>query len=278
MRHLVPILALVVAACSPQAASTQTGASGTVDGTAPPGREGRIDSVLDGDSVRIVLDGVSTEIRLLGINAPERDECWADESRSALTAATAGRSLTVVGDDVDQYGRTLAYVYDGASNLNLSQVADGHALVVASDHDLLPEFLAAEDDAVRLERGLWGPSSCGEPIDHDVSIWVIEPDAPGRDDTNPNGEFVAITNAGPPIDLGGWTLRDESSVHRFTFPAGLVLETGAIVRIPSGCGTDEPPELLYWCADGTVWTNSGDTVMLLEPSGAIADRERYFGD
>jgi endonuclease YncB( thermonuclease family) len=278
VRRLIPILVLAIAACSPQAATDATGGGDSTRGTAPQGREGRIDTVLDGDSVRIVLDGVSTEIRLLGINAPERNECWADESRNALTAATANRSLTVVGDDIDQYGRTLAYVYDGATNVNLAQVVEGHALIVASDHDLLPEFLAAEDDAVRLERGLWAWGSCGERLEHEVSIWVIEPDAPGRDDTNPNGEFVAITNGGEPIDLGGWMLRDESSVHRYTFPSGTVLGTGAIASVRSGCGTDEPPELLYWCADGPVWTNSGDTALLLEPSGAIADRERYFGD
>ena len=103
MRTLVPILALVLAACSPQA-SISTVAE-TPEPAAPQGRQGRIDRVLDGDSLRIVIEGVSIEVRLLGINAPERDECWAEESRSALTAATAGRRLTVVGGEVDHYGR-----------------------------------------------------------------------------------------------------------------------------------------------------------------------------
>lgn len=233
--------------------------------------------MLDGDSLRVVLDGVSTEVRLLGINAPERDECWADAARDALHTMTDGALLTIVGSERDQFGRVLAYVYSVDVNLNLELVSAGHALVVASDHDLLPEFLAAEDDAVRLDRGLWAPDACGPALDHGVRIWVIEPDAPGRDDTNPNGEFVAITNEGDDIDLTGWMLRDESSVHRYTFPDGFVLERGSIITVRSGCGTDQPPDL-YWCAETTVWTNSGDTVLLLEPSGAIADRERYFGD
>jgi len=231
--------------------------------------------VIDGDSVRVVLDGVATEIRLLGINAPERDECWSQEARDSLTSLTGGRSLTVVGSDEDQYGRVLAYLYDGPTNLNLELVTEGHALVIASDHDQLPEFLAAEDDAVRLGRGLWAATACGDQVEHSVSIWVIEADAPGRDDTNPNGEFVAITNEGEDFDMTGWVLRDESSVHRYTFPDGFMLDRGAIVTVRSGCGRDEPPDL-YWCAETTVWNNSGDTVLLLDPTGAIADRVRYF--
>lgn len=236
-----------------------------------------MDTVIDGDSLRIVIDGVSTEVRLLGINAPERDECWADEARSSLESLTAGTSLTVVGSGRDQYGRLLGYVYASGANVNLALVAEGHAIVIATGHELLPEFLAAEDDAVRLDRGLWASDACGDSIDHAVRIWGIEPDAPGRDDTNPNGEFVTITNEGDDIDLTGWMVRDESSVHRYTFPDGFILQRDAIIAIRSGCGVDQPPDL-YWCAETTVWTNSGDTVLLLDPSGAIADRERYFGD
>lgn len=257
--------------------STGDGTTSTT-GTAPSGPQGTVEGIIDGDSVRLDLDGVTTEVRLMGINAPERDECWAEQSRDGLATLAMGREVTVITDSTDQYGRTLAYLYDGGTNLNLAQVAAGNALVIASDHDLLPEFLAAEEDALGLGLGMWAPDACGVALDHAVSIWGLEPDAPGRDDENPNGEFIAITNEGDPIDLGGWTVRDESSVHRFTFPRGFVLDPGGIVVIRSGCGTDDPPDLAYWCADTTVWTNSGDTALLLEPSGAIADRLRYFGD
>ena len=74
----------------------------------------------------------------------------------------------------------------------------------------------------------------------------------------------------------GWAIRDESSVHRFRFPAGFVLGAGAIVTVRSGPGVDAP-DTLYWGADTTVWSNAGDTALLLEPSGAIADRMRYAG-
>lgn len=275
MRRLIT-LTLVLAACTPsQTAATSAPAPGSPD--APPGAVPiTLDFVLDGDSIRAIVDGETTEIRLLGINAPERDECWSVESRDALIAATTSGDLALVSTERDQFGRLLGYVYVSGSNLNRDQITAGHALALANDHDLLPDFLAAEEEATALERGLWGATACGaQAAETGVRIWAVEPDAPGRDDRNPNGEFVAITNdAGDAADLTGWMLRDESSKHRYTFPDGFVLAPGAIVTVRSGCGEDSG-DTLYWCADGTVWTNSGDTVLLLDATGAVVERQRY---
>jgi micrococcal nuclease len=233
--------------------------------------------VLDGDSVRVTLDGESTEVRLLGINAPERDECWSQDSRDALILATTGSEFGLIGSEQDRFGRLLAYLYADGENLNEQQVSSGNAIALANDHDLLPDFLAAEEEAAALELGMWNPTACGpERTATGVRIWAIEPDAPGRDDRNPNGEFVSLTNDAAAADLSGWILRDESSQHRYTFPDGFVLDEGQIITVRSGCGNDTIEEL-YWCADGTVWTNSGDTVLLLDASGSIVERQRYSG-
>ncbi len=266
----------MLAGCTPTGGTAIT--TTTTAETTPSGTPATAPVVLDGDSLRVAAGGGEVEVRLLGINAPERGECWADEARRALETAVAGQTLTIVGEERDQFDRLLAYVYAGPSNVNRQLIIEGHALTVATNHDQLPDFLAAEEEAVALERGLWSPTVCGSTGEGSgVRIWAIEPDAPGRDDRNPNGEFVAIANEGAAIDLTGWMLRDESSTHRFTFPEGFVLGTGEIVTVRSGCGEDAPPEL-YWCADGTVWTNSGDTVLLLDAAGAVVDRLRYLGD
>lgn len=284
MRRIVSAIALIavlVIAYAVNTSSAPTASTPTVtspSGTAPQGSRGVVDAVLDGDSLRMIVDGTPVEVRMLGINAPERGECWADESRSALTELTTGLTLTVVDAGSDQYGRTLAYLYDGPTNLNLSLVSSGSALALANEHELLPDFLAAEQDAVQLQRGMWAPGACGDAADAGgIGIWAYQPDAPGRDDENPNGEFVTISNDGPDRDMTGWQLRDESSVHRFVFPDGFVLRSRALVTVRSGCGADTTDDL-YWCADGSVWTNSGDTVILLDPTGAVIERIRYFGD
>jgi len=260
-------------ACTPSAESENTAELSIVGDSAVS-----VESVLDGDSLLAIVQGREVEIRLLGINAPERGECWSNEARAALEDAFIDEVLSVVGDEEDQYGRLLAYLSSGSANINRRLVLDGYAIAVTVQHEKLPDFLAAEEEAIELGRGLWNPAACGSTDRRfDVRIRTIEPDAPGRDDRNPNGEFVVLTNEGPDPDLTGWKLRDESSVHRYTFPSGFILAAGEIVTVRSGCGEDTRIDL-YWCADGPVWTNSGDTVLLLDDFGAVADHLRYMED
>jgi len=47
-----------------------------------------------------------------------------------------------------------------------------------------------------------------------------------------------------------------------------------VIRVYTGCGTNTDTSL-YWCSQGAVWNNSGDTAFLLDPSGNIHDRYGY---
>ena len=37
------------------------------------------------------------------------------------------------------------------------------------------------------------------------------------------------------------------------------------------------PTEVFWCSDGPVWNNGGDTALLLDPAGNVAGRLRYSG-
>lgn len=246
----------------------------------PSGHTGRgdaasVDTVLDGDSVRITVDGDQEEVRLLGINAPERDECWGDEARAALTALVEGSAVTLHEEGRDQFGRLLAYLAADGVDVNPRLVGDGHALATSDRHQQRSAFLGAERAAQENGAGLWAVDACGPPLPaHGVSIGHVEYDAPGDDAQNPNGEWVTIANDGDGADLSGWRLRDESSVHRYRFPDGFTLDEGEQVRVRSGCGDDTATDL-YWCADGAVWNNSGDIALLQDPSGNVVSWHRY---
>ncbi|MEX0826848.1 MAG: lamin tail domain-containing protein [Acidimicrobiia bacterium] len=263
LKTLVAVL-IVVAACSAPTVDA--------DPTTPEGRSARVAAVLDGDSVRVVVDGATTEVRLLGINAPEVDECWADEARTALQNLLEDE-ITLVEDGADQFGRTLAHLHSGGRHINLALVEAGAAIALATEH---PDFAAAEQAAFEDRLGLWSPTACGPAATLEVHISEVSFDAPGPDDENQNGEFAVVSNEGPEADLGGWWIRDESSTHRFRFPDGFVLGTGDRVIIRSGCGQDGSGEL-YWCANGPVWNNDGDMAMLLDAYGNVDDRWRYEG-
>jgi hypothetical protein len=92
-------------------------------------------------------------------------------------------------------------------------------------------------------------------------------DPPGDDRTDPNGECIVISNAGPgEEDLAGWIVREGGGVI-FTFPFGLV-RPGSMVTLHTGKGTGNGTSF-YWNRTAPLLNNDGDTVTLLDPSGTI---------
>ena len=191
--------------------------------------------------------GVEEEVRLLGINAPEQDECFGAQAReAAATLLAAGPLRLDIEAERDQFGRLLAYVHAGETLLNLALVEDGFALALQDDHPRLAEFLQADERAFAAGLGLWAADACGAPSSAPVTLLDVELDPAGRDEDDLNGEWVLLGNlADQDADLTGWALRDESSEHRYRFPAGTLLRPGEQVAVHTGEGDDAPGDL-YW--------------------------------
>ena len=86
-----------------------------------------VSSVSDGDT--LVLAG-GRRVRLVQIDAPERDECFHDASTRALRRLAPPGSRVLLRadpllDDRDDFGRLLRYVHVGSTNVNVRLVADG---------------------------------------------------------------------------------------------------------------------------------------------------------
>jgi endonuclease YncB( thermonuclease family) len=255
--------------------------SSPVTSEVPEGDRADITRMLDGDSFEAEVDGRSEEVRMIGINAPEGDECYGDAARAALGDLVGGGPITLVAageDDRDRFGRLLRFVYADGVLVNREMVRLGAAVVFQGGQPLEAEFKSLEDEAFEAGRGMWSSGVCGDRPRPDVVILTVEYDPPGRDFENKEEEYVGLGNAGTTnADLAGWTLRDETSEHRFTFPDGFTLPPDGVVRIRVGCGTDDPDDL-YWCNDDAVWSNGGDTALLLDPDGNVVDRFVYTGD
>lgn len=243
-----------------------------------PGLDITIDRVSDGDSVRASSDQGDLEIRLIGINAPEADECFGEDAAQILEGLLDGETVTLHPwpAELDDFGRELGFLVADGRFVNLSLVEQGAVVARAqSDHDFVTEFEDAEETASSAEVGLWAPDACGEPSTSEVAIVDANADAPGNDQENPNGEWIEIENLGDaPASLADWSLRDESTRHRYDFPT-TTLQPGQRVRIFTGCGTDTPtqdPGELFWCSpEPPVWNNGGDTAFLLDANGSIVD-------
>lgn len=267
----------------PDSAAPETRASSrsAVELVAPAdARPARATSIADGDSFEIVWSDTNEpdEVRLLGINAPEREACFGSAARDILVELIDGQDLLVqvVETEDDGFGRRIANVWVGDTLVNLAMVADGGALMLTDAGRFADLIADAQRYAQAVPAGVWGPDGC----QRSGSVVVIEDlraDAQGRDDLNPNDEWIDIRNTGSePIDLTDWGIRDESTRHRFWFPGGFVLDANSRVRVHSGCDSDERGHL-YWCASDPVWNNRGDTGYLVDADGNFVDSWPYSG-
>lgn len=260
MKRALPLVALVslLASCGP-GEPTRTGV----------GEAAAVAFVLDGDTVELT-DG--RRVRYIGINTPEVGQPHAEEAKEFNETLVAGQRLWLETDaqEIDQYGRLLAYVWVGGTFVNLELVRRGYAnaYTVPPNVRYADVFMQAEREAREAGRGLWVRA------DMPVRITGLNYDAPGSDRVAPNGEWVELTNeGGGPVDLSGCMLRDEG-LHVYTLGA-VVLAPGATLRIYSGRGADTATELHWGLAGEEVWDNDGDTAYLCDSTGAFIDHLYY---
>jgi Lamin Tail Domain/Staphylococcal nuclease homologue len=214
--------------------------------------------IYDGDTIAVDIERGSIDVRLLDVNAPERDECFYGESLDYQIETLKGRDVSLdIDADPDQFGRTLAYVWDGDRNVNLDLVQAG--LAIATTPDSGGGFLADEEEAFQSGTGLWSDDACGSGPIPNVIIVALDS----------SGETIVIINEETTMtDLSGWTLRDESSRHRYRFPTGVTIQPGARLTISSDDGNWDP-------GGSSVWNNDGDMALLLDRDGRVVYRWRY---
>lgn len=228
----------------------------------------------DGDSLVVATESGEVEVRLMGINAPESDECHGPEAEARLRDLVDGGEVGLDEVGQDQFDRTLAYVWLGDLLVNLDQVEGGFAIATTPD-DGDPNgqaLLDAEEEAVASRLGMWSNTACGATgpippvhVDGDASRF----DPPGPDEEVLEQESVALASA-QTVELGGWVIRDESSEHRCHLPAGTSIDAGSGLSIASTDPCWDP-------GDRSVWNNGGDMALLLDPTGRVIARHRYPG-
>ncbi|HEY5889757.1 MAG TPA: lamin tail domain-containing protein [Acidimicrobiia bacterium] len=241
-----------------------------------------VDSITDGDTIQVELaDGTIEPLRLIGINTPEKNECWAPEATLALAnmiPVGTEVGITVDVSDRDQFDRLLRYIWVGTFSINEEMIRRGAAISrrYPPDTALADRFEVAQVAAQENRLGLWAPDACGPPADAALTIVSLFYDAPGNDNENLNEEWIRIRNDGDNlVDMTGWGIKDESASNRYEFPVGFVLAAGEYVTVYSGCGSDFGLDL-YWCSVGSaIWNNDGDTAFLTDPNGNTHTSKTY---
>jgi micrococcal nuclease len=168
----VPLVAATPASAATGATSTATTATAaTAAAASPPVRvtpmarartySGTVRSVIDGDSLRVRINGSTREVRLIGVAASSGSACYAKQATRYASNRLDGRRVTLKTDprhDQSDSSRLFAYVYVSGSLYNIKPIRAGYAKErsYGPSYRLRPEFKAAERQARSLRVGLWG--------------------------------------------------------------------------------------------------------------------------
>ena len=130
----------------------------------------QVDSVTDGDTIRVVIDGQIEAIRLIGIDTPEvygGVECFGREASSRMKELVEGGRVSLEMDptqgDRDRYDRLLRFVFtEDGQNVGEVMLREGFAreYTYNKPYKYSDEFIQAEMNAKELELGLWSPENC----------------------------------------------------------------------------------------------------------------------
>lgn len=123
---------------------------------------------LDGDSIYVRLaNGKQQEVRLIGVDAPEKSMPHADDARTFLRKAIAQKQLRITPgpESLDAYGRSLGWVTVDGKSVNAMMLEQGFAAVyvIPPNTRWTDELLAAQRKAYEARRGIWGVADMEEP-------------------------------------------------------------------------------------------------------------------
>lgn len=126
----------------------------TNDTNTPSEYLGKVVGVTDGDTLTLLVDQKQIKIYLSQIDTPESGQPYGSMAKQALSDLAFGKEALAKVEDIDRYGRTVARVFVGNTDVNAELVRQGAAWIYrkyATDDSLYK----LETEARDAKRGLW---------------------------------------------------------------------------------------------------------------------------
>lgn len=142
--------------------------------TQPPGLPAaQVIQVVDGDTIKVRLQGRTYTVRLIGVDTPETVDprkgvqCYGPEASNFAKRLLSAKTVHLEADksqgNLDKYSRMLRYVWlpDGRM-YNYVAVLEGYAreYTYNSAYRYSNDFSSAQSDARTNGRGLWNRTTC----------------------------------------------------------------------------------------------------------------------
>lgn len=130
-------------------------------------------SVVDGDTVKISVDGKTETFRLIGMDTPEtvdprkEVQCFGVEASNKAKELLSGKKVRIETDasqgTYDKYNRLLGYIYreDGLFyNKYMIEQGYAHEYTYNAPYKYQTEFKNAQKEAENKKAGLWASDTC----------------------------------------------------------------------------------------------------------------------
>lgn len=128
--------------------------------------------VVDGDTIKVNLNGKTETIRIIGLDTPETQDprkpvqCFGLEASNRAKEMLAGKKVQLVPDPTqdtrDKYGRLLVYVEVDGIDYGLWMIANGyaHEYTYEVPYQRQAEYKAAYREAREKGLGFWAADTC----------------------------------------------------------------------------------------------------------------------
>ena len=133
----------------------------------------KVSGVVDGDTIKINMNGKIETLRLIGLDTPETldprklVQCFGKEASNKAKELLIGKKVRIETDSSqgskDKYNRTLAYIYleDGLFyNKYMIEQGYAHEYTYNVPYKYQSEFKEAVRKAQESKLGLWSPDTC----------------------------------------------------------------------------------------------------------------------
>lgn len=145
---------------------------------------GTVTAVYDGDTVTVEDDcGETYQLRLHGIDAPERKQDYGNMARLALSGMVLTKRVSICHTSRDRYGRMVGRLYVDGRDVNCAMVRNGHAWHYTKYAPADSELGNAQEFARRNRLGIW---SVPDPTPPWTYRMQLEQAAAGADNPPPD--------------------------------------------------------------------------------------------
>jgi endonuclease YncB( thermonuclease family) len=122
---------------------------------------GKVENVVDGNTIIVRVESESLTIRLYGIFCPDATQPYGKRAKEVINDLVRGEQVELMTEYEDRYGRIFANVYVSRINLSEALIERGYAMVCPEycKKSFCSEWYDLERSARKQKLGMWS-----EPI------------------------------------------------------------------------------------------------------------------